>query len=76
MEVLKDFDGSVHLINGNSQRRGGKEPNTQRRDGDEGMVMTARRDMVLKEISSKSRAFIGSTMNVLSIPSGHSWVSG
>ena len=29
MEVLKDFDRRVHLINGNSQRREGKEPNTQ-----------------------------------------------
>ena len=35
MGVLKDFDGCVHLINGNSQSREGKEPNAQC-DGDEG----------------------------------------
>ena len=33
---IEGFDGCVHLINGNSQRREGNEPNTQRCDGDEG----------------------------------------
>ena len=36
MEVLKDFDGCVHVIDGNSQGHEGKEPNAQRCDGDEG----------------------------------------